>query len=352
MMGRFAADLGVGNLSVGVPMFQSESSPKEMRGIVVASYQLMITVGILAANLVNYSMRSLEETSASWRTTIGLGIFFSLPLGVGVLRLPESPRWLAGRGDWDGARMALARLRGLGHEPGHAAVDDDLAEMRQALERECQAGSASWLDCLTPKPDAPRVVYRTLLGVAVHVLQQWTGVNYFFYYGTDVFASAGMEDPIVAQLTLGGVNVVMTLVGLWVVERFGRRQPLFLGALWQAFWLLVFALMGTLLFSPAGPVKGAGSAGAIVLIVAACMYMATFATTWGPMPWVVVGEMFPLRTRGKQASLATAGNWLGNCECETRRAPPPFPLFPLSPLARPRSPLSVQRHADGACWST
>lgn len=98
----------------------------------------------------------------------------------------------------------------------------------------------------------------------------------------------------------------MTFYGLYVVEKYGRRWPLFLGALWQAVWLLVFASIGTALPPDKNKISG------IVMIVSACMYIASFAGTWGPMAWVVIGESFPVRTRAKQASFATAGNWLGN----------------------------------------
>ncbi|QPH18270.1 hypothetical protein C2857_003274 [Epichloe festucae Fl1] len=306
MMGRFVAGLGVGNLSVGVPMFQSESSPREIRGAVVASYQLMITIGILVANIINYGVRSIETSSASWRIVIGIGILTSLPLGIGILTVPESPRWLAGRGDWEGARMSMARLRGLKHDPYNELVEDDVNEMKQILDKERQAGTGTWLECFRPRADIPKVLYRTLLGIAVHFLQQWTGVNYFFYYGATIFESAGIKDPVLTQLILGAVNVVMTFYGLYVVERFGRRRPLFLGALWQATWLLIFAAVGTAL--PPSENKASG----IIMILSACMFIASFAGTWGPMAWVVIGETFPLRTRSKQASLATAGNWLGN----------------------------------------
>ncbi len=99
----------------------------------------------------------------------------------------------------------------------------------------------------------------------------------------------------------------MTFYGLYAVEKYGRRWPLFLGALWQAAWLIVFASVGTAVDPESSRTSG------IVLIVAACMFISSFAGTWGPMAWVVIGETFPLRTRAKQASLATAGNWFGNC---------------------------------------
>ncbi|KAH6647610.1 general substrate transporter [Truncatella angustata] len=307
MMGRFVAGLGVGNLSVGVPMFQSECSPREIRGAVVASYQLMITIGILISNIINYGVRNIQDSDASWRIVIGLGICFSIPLGLGVLCVPESPRWLAGRHDWEGARMAMARLRGMKDDPRNELVEYDLKEMYAVIEKEASAGSSSWLECFTGRPsNIPKLLYRTLLGISIQFLQQWTGVNYFFYYGATIFDSAGIEDPIQTQLILGAVNVAMTFYGLYVVEKFGRRWPLFLGALWQAMWLLIFASVGTALPPSENPASG------IVMIVSACMFIASFAGTWGPMAWVVIGEIFPLRTRAKQASLATAGNWLGN----------------------------------------
>lgn len=180
MMGRFVAGLGIGNLSVGVPMFQSECSPKEIRGAVVASYQLMITFGILVSNIVNYGVRNIEDSDASWRIVIGLGIGFSLPLGIGILCVPESPRWLAGREEWDEARLSLARLRGLKDDPRNPLVEDDLNEMREVLQKEMQAGQGSWAECFNPNTHIPKLVYRTLLGIGIHFLQQWTGVNYFF----------------------------------------------------------------------------------------------------------------------------------------------------------------------------
>jgi SP family sugar:H+ symporter-like MFS transporter len=193
-------------------------------------------------------------------------------------------------------------------DPHNATVEDDVNEMREILERERQVGSGSWLECFRPNPNIPKLVYRTFLGIAIHFLQQWTGINYFFYYGTALFELAGFNDPILNQLILGAVNVGVTFFGLYAVEAYGRRRPLFLGALLQATWLLLFATIGTRRPPDKYMVSG------IVLIVSACLFIASFASAWGPMTWVVIGETFPLRTRAKQASLATAANWLGNCK--------------------------------------
>lgn len=167
MMGRFVAGLGVGNLSVGVPMFQSECAPREIRGAVVASYQLLITIGILVANIINYGVRNIQDSDASWRIVIGLGICFSLPLGIGIMVVPESPRWLAARHDWDGARMSLARLRGMKHDPHNELVEDDVKEMYKVLEEESKVGVGSWAECFTGGSGIPKLVYRTFLGITI-----------------------------------------------------------------------------------------------------------------------------------------------------------------------------------------
>lgn len=163
-------------------MFQSECLPRQIRGPVVASYQLMITIGILVSNLINYGVREIEGQSASWRIVIGLGIFFSLPLGIGILFSPESPRWLAARGRWDEARMSMARLRGMKDQPDCPLVEEDLQEMSESIAQQTHAGTGYWSEIFTGKPsNIPRLVYRTFLGCGVHLFQQWTGVNYFFY---------------------------------------------------------------------------------------------------------------------------------------------------------------------------
>lgn len=101
----------------------------------------------------------------------------------------------------------------------------------------------------------------------------------------------------------------MTFFGIYSAEKFGRRWPLIIGGLWQTAWLLIFASVGTAI-DPEG-----SSTSGIVMIVSACMFITSFAVSWGPLGWVVVGEVFPLRTRAKQASLATASNWLANFKC-------------------------------------
>lgn len=180
MIGRLVAGLGVGALSIGVPMFQSECAPREIRGAVVSSYQLMICFGILISNIVNYGVREIQESDISWRIVIAIEMACSIPLGLGVLASPESPRWLAMKEDWEGVRLSLGRLRGMVDDLKNPLIEDNVQEMRALLEEERKVGQGSWLECFAVKNTAPKVLYRTLLGMSIQFFQQWTGANYFF----------------------------------------------------------------------------------------------------------------------------------------------------------------------------
>lgn len=269
--GRFVSGLGIGSLSVVVPMFQSECSPKEIRGGVVAGYQLAITFGILSANVVNLGMRTIESWDCSWRVVVALGTCWSVPLAIGVIFLPESPRWLARRGRLTDVRNSVARLRGIKNEPEDRAVAEDVEEIFAALEQEARHGKGTWIECFTGgSGNGPKLRYRTLLGISIHFLQQWTGINYLLYYGSTIFNSAGLSDPILAQLILGAVNMSMTFVGLYAVERLGRRKSLYVGAAWQFILLVIFASVAT--FEQPIPQDWA-----VLMIVAACLFIACFA---------------------------------------------------------------------------
>lgn len=268
--GRFISGLGIGSLSVVVPMFQSECSPKEIRGAVIAGYQLAITFGIFSANVVNLGMRRIESLDYSWRIVVALGTSCSIPLAIGVMFLPESPRWLARRGKLKDVQRSVARLRGMKNEPENRAVIEDVREIYAVIDREARQGKGTWLECFNGKSGSiPKLRYRTLLGMSIHFLQQWTGINYFFYYGSSIFDSAGLHDPILTQLILGTVNMATTFIGLFLVDKYGRRRPLVLGACWQAAWLLAFAGMG--MVEPRPPEWS------LIMILSACMFIGSFA---------------------------------------------------------------------------
>ncbi|KAF8063433.1 general substrate transporter [Lyophyllum atratum] len=302
-VGRWVSGLAVGALSAAVPMYQAETAPARIRGTLTATYQLFITFGILVAYCISLGTRNLPA-SGSWRTVVGIGIIWPVILGVGILFMPESPRWLATQGRMDDVRHSLARSHGIppSEEPNSVFLDSKVEDIRSNVEYERNL-RGGWIDCFRP---ANKTLYRTLLGMCLQSFQQLTGANYFFYYGATIFTSVGIEDSFITQIILGAVNFVCTFGGLYVMQRFGRRGPLIVGGIWQSCWLFVFAAAGTAKVPQENPNIGK------LMIVSACMFILGYAMTWAPGVWILIGETFPTRTRAKQGALSTASNWLWN----------------------------------------
>lgn len=226
-VGRLITGLSIGALSVVVPMYQSESVPAVIRGVVVSSYQLLITLGIWTAEMVNWGTEKMD-TSASWRIPNGLSFAWALILGVGILFLPESPRFAYSRGKTEQARNDIARL--VGRPTDSTEVQKQINDLQSKLDEEQRhTADLKWTEIFT----GPRMFYRTTLGIVLQAGQQLTGANFFFYFGTTVFEATGIKNSYTTQLILGSVNVFCTVVGLWVIKRFGRRPILMTGAAWM-----------------------------------------------------------------------------------------------------------------------
>ncbi|KAK4546412.1 hypothetical protein LTR36_002089 [Oleoguttula mirabilis] len=300
-IGRLVNGLGIGSLSVLVPMYQSESSPAVIRGLLVASYQLFITLGIWTAEMINYGTET-KTNSASWRIPNGVSFIWALILGAGILFLPESPRFAYRQGREEEARRTIARLAGLA--PDSRSVNHQINEIRVKLEEERAGADTAWYEIFT----GPKMLYRTALGIVLQAGQQLTGANFFFYYGTTIFQGVGLSNSYVAQIILGTVNVVCTFGGLYVVQKCGRRNSLMFGAAWMMMCFLIYSFVGHFLINEG---KDAGTAGNL-LIVFSCLFIAAFASTWGPLVWAVVAELYPARHRAPAMAMATASNWLWN----------------------------------------
>ncbi|RDA86491.1 hypothetical protein CP532_2007 [Ophiocordyceps camponoti-leonardi (nom. inval.)] len=303
-VGRLVTGLSIGSMSVVVPMYQSESAPPVIRGVIIASYQLFITLGIWAAEMVNWGTEAIPS-SASWRIPNGLSFAWALALGGGMLLLPESPRFAYGRGRVDEARRSIARLAGL--PPDADAVNLQIADIQAKIDEESESAAAfRWTEIFT----GPRMLHRTMLGVVLQAGQQLTGANFFFYFGTTILAAVGISNSYVTQIVLGTVNVVCTIAGMWIVKRFDRRVTLMAGAAWMMVCFLVYAFVGHFVLDRANPMNTptAGS----VLVTFSCLAIAAFAVSWGPLVWTVNAELYPLRYRSACMGLATASNWFWN----------------------------------------
>jgi SP family sugar:H+ symporter-like MFS transporter len=303
-IGRWVAGLGVGGLSVLTPMYQSETAPRYVRGALVSCYQLFITLGIFTAYCINFGTEA-DDSPRSWRLPMGIGFIWPVIMAVGIMFLRESPRWEYRHGKIESARTTIAISYGVPED--HPEVNREIREIKEKLDAEnAGGGSHPWYEIFT----GPRMLYRTLLGITLQALQQLTGANFYFYYGTTIFQSVGLPNPYVTSIILGAVNFGTTFPGLYIVEKYGRRPSLIVGGLWMFMCFLVFASLGHFALDQVDPTRTQGIG--YVMIVFACLFIAGFAMTWGPIIWAVVGEIYPSRYRAKCMGLATASNWVWN----------------------------------------
>lgn len=171
-MGRWVAGLGVGALSVLTPLYVSESTPKQVRGAAVCSYQLFITIGILIADVINYGTEGITNTG-SYRIPMGIGFLWAIILAGGMLMMPESPRWDIRKGNHERAFQTMTKFYGVSQN--HRVVDVETKEINAALE--AASGDHPWYEAIT----GPRMFYRVALGMTMQMWQQLTGANFFFY---------------------------------------------------------------------------------------------------------------------------------------------------------------------------
>jgi len=288
---RTVVGVAIGVASMLTPLYLAEISPKEQRGAIVSLNQFCITFGILVSYLADYA---LTGVAGNWRWMLGLGCVPGAILFLGMLTLPESPRWLAGQGRNDEARAALKRTRALDD------VEEELADLRTDLRRE-DGGIAPWSALVDARGRKPLII-----GVALAVFQQVTGINTVIYYAPTIFQSAGLSSASVSILATAGVglvNVIMTVVAMRLLDRAGRRALLLVGLAGMIVMLLVLA---------GGFALGGKGAVAYITVASVALYVGFFAIGLGPVFWLLISEIFPLSVRGRGMSVATVSNWGSN----------------------------------------
>ncbi|PQE23074.1 glucose transporter rco-3 protein [Rutstroemia sp. NJR-2017a WRK4] len=281
--GRFFAGLGVGLVSM-----------------LVGAYQLAITIGLLLAAVVDNATKGRND-SGSYRIPIAIQFAWALILGTGLIFLPETPRYLIKRGRHDKAAKSLGRLRRLDIDDPHLV--EELAEIEANFKHEQSlAHGASYRQFFKWHTLGKRL----LTGCLLQALQQLTGINFIFYYGTSFFAASGIKQPFVTSMITSSVNVASTFPGLYLVEAWGRRRLLLFGAIGMFICQMIVGSVGTAF--PDGSNQPAQKA----LVAFVCIYIFFFACSWGPVGWVIPGEIFPLGVRAKGISMTTASNWALN----------------------------------------
>ncbi|KAI0756097.1 general substrate transporter [Daedaleopsis nitida] len=310
-IGRFIAGLGVGALSAIVPLYNGETAPKAMRGMLLVLYQLQIIIGIFLSYVIEIGTHHIEGP-ASWRIPVGLQLLWGTILLSGIFFLPESPRHLLGTGQGVEARRVVAELNSLPEDD--PVVAEIIEDLEYGIRVENEGGKATWMECFSHR----NLLYkRTMNGMMLQFIQQLNGQNFYYYYGDTFFKSAGTQlDAYNIQAILGGVSVIGTVPALYLIETWGRRNSLLTGSVMEAICALIAGLVGHYTLAPTGTdpslLTPRNRRGGDTLIAFAVLHVFSFSIFWGPTPWVYLGESFPLRVRPKAIALGSATNWLWN----------------------------------------
>jgi SP family sugar:H+ symporter-like MFS transporter len=288
---RVVLGLAVGAAALIVPLYLSEIAPTEIRGAISSLNQLMITVGILLAFIVN----ALLANSEAWRWMLGLAVVPSVVLFIGMYFMPETPRWLVSRGREDEARDVLMRSR------SEQEAENEIREIKE-VEREEEGGLQELL--------APWVRPALIVAIGLAVFQQIVGINTIIYYAPTTLKNVGYGDAaaIYANLIIGAINVVMTLIAIRFIDRVGRKPLLLGGLVGMIVSLTVLGLSTLLLSEPSSPTDTV----AIITLLCLAGFIISFAATWGPTVWVVLPEVLPLRIRGTAMGVAIFLHWIAN----------------------------------------
>lgn len=304
---RIAGGVAIGIASNVSPTYIAEVSPAPWRGRLVTLNQLTIVVGILAAQIVNWliaervaDVATQEMIRQSWNGQYGWRWMFtavaapSLAFLIGAILIPESPRWLARRGDEAQVRRTLARIGGEDYS------EIALREIRETLAGETndQPRATSELRMLL----TPSIRKILGIGIALAVLQQWSGINVIFNYAEDIYRSAGygISGVLFNIVITGTINLVFTLLALGLVDRVGRRALMLFGAAGIG---ISHALLGL--------TYRAGMKGLPILLLTLCT-IGFYALSLAPVTWVLISELFPNRIRSLGVSVAVSALWIAS----------------------------------------
>jgi len=291
---RIFLGLGVGAASALVPAYMSEMAPAKLRGRLSGLNQTMIVSGMLLSYIVAFLLKHLPEHLA-WRTMLGLAAVPAFILFAGVLRLPESPRFLVRHNRIDEARTVLSYIR-----PAHL-VEPELNDIQQTAAKEDAAAASTTLSTLL----SGKYRYLVIAGVGVAAFQQFQGANAIFYYipliveeATGTEAANALMWPIIQ----GVILVLGSLLFLVIADKFDRKRLLQVGG----------SIMGLSFLLPAIINFVMDDAHPMLIVVFLSIYVAFYSFTWAPLTWVIVGEVFPLAIRGRASGLASSFNWIGS----------------------------------------
>ncbi|EOE6793943.1 sugar porter family MFS transporter [Staphylococcus pseudintermedius] len=278
VLGRVIIGLAVGGSTAIVPVYLSELAPTDARGSLSSLNQLMITIGILASYLVNYAFAPIE----GWRWMLGLAVVPSVILMIGVIFMPESPRWLLEKRGEKTARDVM-KLTYPASEIDHEI--ENMKKINQIADNTWTVLKSPWL------------LSTIIIGSVFALLQQLIGINAIIYYAPKIFATAGFGEStaILSTVGIGVVNVLVTIFAISIIDKIDRKKLLVIGNIGMVASLLIMSALIWLI--------GVNSAAWIILL---CLttFIIFFGVSWGPVLWVMLPELFPMRARGAATGIA------------------------------------------------
>lgn len=288
IIARVVAGIAIGVASFVSPLYISEIAPVDIRGKLVSINQVALTSGIVISYLVDY----VFAPSQDWRWMFALAVIPAATFGIGLFFIPDSPRWLAGQGHMDQAREVLKKIR------SPQELESEVKEIQSSVSQQ----KGDWSQLFSKLVRSAMVV-----GIGLAVAQQITGINTVIYYAPTIFKFAGLSSAsaaILASVGVGVINVVFTVVAMQLIDRVGRRPLLLISLGGMASSL--FVLGGAFLLPQFKSVLGWIAVGSLM------SYVGFFAVGLGPVFWLILSEIYPLRIRGRAMSVGTAANWLSN----------------------------------------
>jgi len=285
---RIVAGIAIGVASFVAPLYISEIAPVAIRGKLVSINQVALTSGIVISYLIDYAFAG----SQAWRWMFAMAVIPAAAFGIGLMFIPDSPRWLAARGHADRAQAVLKQIR------PPEQVQAELSDIQKSVAKQ----KGNWSELLSPLLRPAMIV-----GVGLAIAQQLKGINTVIYYAPTIFKFAGFSSAsvaILASVGVGVVNLALTVVAMQLIDRVGRRPLLLVSLAGMTLGLLVLGLAFSL-------PQLSGSLGWIA-VASLMVYVGSFAVGLGPVFWLVLSEIYPLGIRGRAMSVGTVTNWGGN----------------------------------------
>ncbi|HLN53639.1 MAG TPA: sugar porter family MFS transporter [Lentimicrobium sp.] len=299
MFARFFLGIAIGVSSFAAPLYIAEISPTKSRGTLVSMFQLLITIGIMVSYMSDSAFAVPDGDPAfvtAWRPMFYVGVIPALIMFTGMLFLPETPRWLISKGHEEKCRQVLEKVE----EP--QLVEEVILKMKQDIEADKQ-NKVDWKAIFQKWLRVP-----LFIAIGIMFVQQFTGINTIIYYSPKIFLMSGFADAkaaVWASVSVGVVNVVFTILSLFMIDRLGRRKLYFIGL---AGMIVALAALGVLFLNQAS----LSASLKWVTISLVWVYIAFFAISLGPLGWLIISEVFPLSVRGIGSSIGALSNWLFN----------------------------------------